>query len=185
MAKSWKASRAPDVPRAPTTIHEIARRYHACAVALAQTLGLAVAEVLREHRERVTAIFIECGRSDLRLPASVTLPPLVVPSGQSNDISLNGSQGAPAERTPEAGHANGQGGETAATGGTPLPTTVPADGDLSCRGQAIAALTPAALAMLLAKTTALVHAEGAGWAPLLAALQAERATRLAQGQRRR
>jgi hypothetical protein len=33
------------------------RRYHACAVALAQTLGLAVAEVLREHRESVTAVF--------------------------------------------------------------------------------------------------------------------------------
>jgi hypothetical protein len=187
MGKTWKSPRAPDTSRAPTTIHEIARRYHACAVALAQTLGLAVAEVLREHRESVTAIFIECGRCDLRLPASVKLPPLVaLVNGQGH-----GSQGTPAIRQTEPGHPHGTGdpeppqARDEVSGDTPLPTTIPADGDLPCRGQEIATLKPGALAMLRAKVAALVHAEGAGWAPFLAALQAERTRRLAQGPRRR
>jgi hypothetical protein len=71
MARSWKPTRAHDAPRAPTTIHEIARRYHACAVALGQTLGLSLAEGLAQHRESVTAVFIECGRCDLCLPGRV------------------------------------------------------------------------------------------------------------------
>jgi hypothetical protein len=54
MARSWKPRQAPP----PTSITEIARRYHAAAVALAQTLGLSVPEVLSQHRESVTAIFI-------------------------------------------------------------------------------------------------------------------------------
>jgi hypothetical protein len=62
MAKTWRSR---PIPR-PTSITEIARRYHAAAVALAQTLGLSLAEVLTQHRESVTAIFIECGRCDLR-----------------------------------------------------------------------------------------------------------------------
>ncbi len=65
----------------------------------------------------------------------------------------------------------------------PRPTAIPADGDLPCRGQEIAALKPAALAMLIAKVAALAHAEGAGWAPLLHALQRERARRVANGRR--
>jgi hypothetical protein len=72
MARDWKPCQAPG----PTSLTEIARRYHAAAVALAQTLGLSVAEVLSQHRESVTAIFIESGRCDLRLPAAVKLPPL-------------------------------------------------------------------------------------------------------------
>jgi hypothetical protein len=71
------------------------------------------------------------------------------------------------------------------TGDTPLPTSLPSDGALPCAGAEIATLKPAQLAMLVSKVATLVHAEGAGWAPLLAALQAERATRLAQGPRRR
>jgi hypothetical protein len=76
MAREWKPRQVPS----RTSITEIARRYHACAVALGQTLGLSLAEVLTQHRESVTAIFIECGRSDLRLPANVKLPPLAAPA---------------------------------------------------------------------------------------------------------
>jgi hypothetical protein len=72
MARDWNARPAPR----KTTITEVARRYHAAAVALAQTLGLSVPEVFAQHRESVTAIFIECGRCDLRVPAGVQLPPL-------------------------------------------------------------------------------------------------------------
>jgi hypothetical protein len=74
MARDWKARPAP----AKTSLTEIARRYHAAAVALAQTLGLPLEAVLSQHRESVTAIFIEASRCELRLPAGVHLPPLVV-----------------------------------------------------------------------------------------------------------
>jgi hypothetical protein len=161
MARSWKSRPAP----VPTSITEIARRYHAAATALAQTLGLSVSEVLAQHRESVTAIFIECGKCEVRLPAAVKLPPLatVTPVVQANGA---------ADPEPPA----------ATNGGAP-PTTIPADGDLPCRGQEIAALKPAQLAMLLSKVATLVHAEGDGWVPLLHALQAERAARVANGQR--
>jgi len=74
MARDGKSRQAPR----PTSITEIARRYHASAVALAQTLGLPLEAVLSQHRESVTAIFIEASRCELRLPAGVQLPPLVV-----------------------------------------------------------------------------------------------------------
>jgi hypothetical protein len=41
MARDWKARPAPK----PTTITECARHYHSCAVALAQTLGPALAKM--------------------------------------------------------------------------------------------------------------------------------------------
>jgi hypothetical protein len=129
MARDWNARPAPQ----KTTITEVARRYHAAAVALAQTLGLFLPEVLTQHRESVTAVFIECGRCDLRVPASVRLPPL-------------GAQGdGQAVRHPQAGQANGagdpappRGEQEPLHGDPPIPTTIPADGDLPCAGQEIA-----------------------------------------------
>jgi hypothetical protein len=181
MAREWKARQIPS----RTSITEIARRYHACAVALGQTLGLSLAEVLTQHRESVTAIFIECGRSDLRVAAGVKLPPLAAPA--------NGHQDVAAVSTIDSDNRNGagdlepqqEGEEEMTTGDTPLPTSLPSDGALPCAGAEIATLKPAQLAMLVSKVATLVHAEGAGWAPLLAALQAERTRRLAQGPRRR
>jgi hypothetical protein len=55
---------------------------------------------------------------------------------------------------------------------------------LPCSGQAITGLKPAALAMLVSKVARLVQDNGDHWVPLLAALQAEQAARLARGQRR-
>jgi hypothetical protein len=48
----------------------------------------------------------------------------------------------------------------------------------------ISTLKPAQLAMLVSKVARLMHDDGDRWVPLRAALQAERAARLAQGQRR-
>jgi hypothetical protein len=63
------------------------------------------------------------------------------------------------------------------------PAVVPTDAGLPCSGQAISGLKPAQLAMLVSKVARLVHDDGDRWVPLLAALQAERAARLARGQR--
>jgi hypothetical protein len=85
MAKPWKAPAASDHRRPPDTIHEICRRYYACAVALAQAMGLPLSETfLREHRESISCCFIEAGRAGVRLPAGVPLPPLVAPVAEGN-----------------------------------------------------------------------------------------------------
>jgi hypothetical protein len=159
MARDWKARPTP----AKTSLTEIARRYHAAAVALAQTLGLSVPEVLMQHRESVTAIFIEASRAELRLPASVQLSPLVVPPQAE----------APAEAAPTVAH-----------GETVPPTMIPPDAGLPCGGQGNATLKPAQLAMLLGKVTRLAEAKGGPWEVLRQALQAERADRITRGQRR-
>ena len=71
---------------------------------------------------------------------------------------------------------------TNGTGELAFPTRIPTGGlVLPCGGALIGDLRPAQLALLLGKVAALVHAEGARWIPLLAALQAERATRLDRG----
>jgi hypothetical protein len=183
MGRDWKSRPAPR----PTTITEIARRYHAAAVALAQTLGLSLQEVLAQHRESVTAIFIESGHCDLRLPASVQLPPLAAPvglpagaqgtNGSGPEAAAVGSARTPGAEPPPVG-AQGTNGEA------PPPTTIPPDAGLPCGGQAIDALKPAQLAMLIAKVARLVQDEGGPWVPLLHALQRERQARMARGKRR-
>lgn len=176
MARNWKSRQAPP----PTSITEIARRYHAAAVALAQTLGLSVPEVLSAHRESVTAIFIECGRCDLRLPGGVKLAPLVQPNGQApENLPTEDTEVLREDRPLADPSTNGTVAETAT--GVAIPTTIPTGWPSG--GQVLAALKPATLHMLIAKTAALVHAEGAGWVPLLASLQAERARRLERGRK--
>jgi len=191
MARDWK----PRQPPAKTSLTEIARRYHGCAVVLAQTLGLSVQEVLAQHRESVTAIFIESGRCDLRLPAAVKLPPLVTTAVGPSHGRQSGEPVV--EDTTTVVSPNGQPAGTAAEGsappatpevvpreGTPvpdLPTTIPAG--LPCAGQVITQLRPSQLRMLLSKVDGLAAEEGRRWQPLLEALAAERAARLAKGQR--
>src|SRR6266404_5683807 len=73
----YSPRRQPDAPSTPTTITELARRYHSCAVALAKSLGLPMSEAfLRDHRESVSSIFIASDRAGVRLASGVTLPPL-------------------------------------------------------------------------------------------------------------
>jgi hypothetical protein len=164
MARGWTPRQAPP----PTSITEIARRYHAAAVALAQTLGLSLAEVLSQHRESVTAIFIESGRCDLRLPAGVPLPHVA----DAHTVSDRKANGAPTVSESSPIDANGH---------TPPLTVVPTDAVLPCGGMAIPALTPAQLAMLVSKVARLVSDGADQWVSLLHALQVERARRLERG----
>ena len=62
-------------PQKPS-ITEVARRYHAAAVAVATTFGIPLEEVLNERREIVTAVFMQASREGLKLPATVELPML-------------------------------------------------------------------------------------------------------------
>jgi len=68
------------------SITEVARRYHACALAVAHTFGISLEEAVSERREICTAIFMQASREGLKLPATVelptlaTLPPLLLPS---------------------------------------------------------------------------------------------------------
>jgi hypothetical protein len=64
------------------------------------------------------------------------------------------------------------------------PMTIPADAGLPCGGQGIDRLKPAQLAMLISKVARFAEEHGGRWQALLAALQAERAQRLARGRRR-
>jgi hypothetical protein len=180
MARDWHAHPAPK----PTTITEVARRYHAAALALSQTLGLSLTEVLTQHRESVTAVFIEACRCDLRVPASVTLPPLGAAAAEGQGHGRAEWSGDAPGHALQAALPVGEPGPS--NGDTPaLPTIIPSDGELPCAGQEIATLKPAALAMLIGKVATLAHREGAGWAPLLHALESERSKRLARGQRPR
>ena len=68
------------------SITEVARRYHAAAIAVATTFGITLEEVLNERREIVTAVFMQASREGLKLPATVelptlaTAPPLLLPA---------------------------------------------------------------------------------------------------------
>jgi hypothetical protein len=169
MAREGKSRPAPE----PTTIHEICRRYVATAATLAKVMGLPLTEAfIKEHRESIACCFIESGRAGVRLRASVTLPPLATADGQMKSIDSNGQEGTDVSTIVETPN------------GHTIPTCIPADGDLPCRGQEIAALTPAQLAMLLSKVARRVQDGADDWVPLLHALQAERGKRLEAGRRR-
>jgi hypothetical protein len=166
---------------------------------------------LAQYPSAVSTVFIECSRCELRLPASVKLPPLVPPNGHgvlqpeaSNRAIAEAVGGAhvleeifqptprpprlPPKKVEEIFQAirSIETSPAAREAEAPaLPTTISGDGDLPCAGQEIALLKPAALAMLIAKVARLAHREGADWAPLLAALTREREARLAKGRRPR
>jgi hypothetical protein len=76
--------------------------------------------------------------------------------------------------------AHGQG--ESVNGDGPLPTQIPTDQQLPCGGALIGDLTPAQLHMLVGKV-GLRHLSDPTVAPLLQALEHERATRLTNGQR--
>jgi hypothetical protein len=171
MERNGRPRRRLEALRAPTTLHEITRRYYACAVALAKAMGVPMSETfLQAHRESISCCFIEAGKAGVRLPSAVQLPPLE-PAGHP----------AP-EPEPDRDPLPPGEGEvpppllTAAS----LPTRVPAG--LPCAGQAIDGLKPAQLHMLCGKTGLRAMADPS-LQPLHVALLAERARRFAQGQR--
>jgi hypothetical protein len=183
MAREWKSRPAPR----PTTITECARRYHACAVALSQTLGVPLAEVLTQYHTAVASVYIESSKCELRLPAHVTLPPLAVeakaleaPADESNSTTRNvfpeatGHQ-ARADESMVSAH------KAFVAGDAPPPPTIPPG--LPCAGALVVDLRPAQLSLLLGKVDRLAAAQGGRWRALLEALVAERQARVAKGQR--
>jgi hypothetical protein len=180
MATPRTPRRRPDTSSgAPTTLTECARRYHACALALAKSLGLPMtAAFLQEYHSAISCVYIEAGRAGVRLPSGVQLPPLVQASGEH-------SPPEPGQAAPVAGISEPSGENSPPNGDTPPLTVVPPDAGLPCGGQAISALKPAALSMLISKVARLLHDEGERWVTLLHALQAERAARLDRGRKPR
>jgi hypothetical protein len=190
MATSRTPRRRPEAPSAPpTTITELARRYHSCAVALATSLGLPLTEAfLRDHRESVSSIFIAADRAGVRLPAGVQLPPLAeAPVASVNGHGATGDTPTPAviPGEPVADGATG----VAPTNGHPppltvadLPTHIPAGMQLPCAEALIVDLTPPQLHMLCGKVGLKALADPS-LARLHLALLQERARRFANGQK--
>jgi hypothetical protein len=178
MERNGRPRRRPEAPSAPTTLTEITRRYYACAVALAKAMGLPLSETfMREHRESISCCFIEAGRVGVRLPPGVQLPPLAAPPADATHAHPVVIR---EDRPPADPSANG----SVPRDGTivPIPTTIPPDSGLPCGGALIANLTPPQLHMLVSKVGFRILAEPT-YAPLLHALQAERAARLAKGRK--
>ena len=188
MTKSGTPRRRPEAPSAPTSLHEITRRYYACAVALAKAMGVPMSETfLREHRESISCCFIEAGRAGVRLPPAVQLPPLTAPSADAAngppvvaqqdrppvDPSTNGS-------VPE--HGTGVPSPTTSPTAGGLPTSIPAGLQLPCAEALIVDLRPAQLALLCGKVGLRALADKS-LEPLHVALLAERARRFEGGQK--
>jgi hypothetical protein len=177
MEKAWTPARPSRPPRPRETLTALARRYHGCALALSRTLGMPLETVLRDYAAAVSTLFIEASRQGIRLPPPAILPPLHRATGGHHLATgghhlATGDNGDVLDVSPPA--SNGE---------AHTPTTIPADGDLPCRGMEIGELNPAQLYMLLSKVAHLAHVEGDGWVPLLTSLQHERQRRVAEGQR--
>jgi hypothetical protein len=176
--------RRPDAPSgAPTTLHEITRRYYATAITLAKAMGLPMSEqFIHEYRESIACCFIAADRAGVRLPPAVQLPPLSEPSADATTGQAPEASGAMSSQLDMHGSGMPPAPEATSNGHTP-PVAIPADTDLPCRGQLLVDLKPASLSMLIGKLKGLAEAQGGRWVVLLQALQAERASRLARGKR--
>ena len=183
MERTGRPRRRPEAPRAPTTLTEITRRYYACAVALAKAMGVPMSETfMKEHRESISCCFIEAGRTGVRLPSGVQLPPLTAPPveapAEAGEIMCSGRPPAP-EEPPTNGDTPPL---SVITTVAELPTRIPAGLQLPCAEALIADLRPAQLALLCGKVGLKALPEKS-LEPLHVALLAERARRFAQGQR--
>lgn len=66
------------------TIYEVARRYVACAYALADILGIDPYTMISKHREVVSNVFQQASREGIRIDSKVDIPrlfPIIVDSG--------------------------------------------------------------------------------------------------------
>lgn len=178
MAKSWNARPAPK----PTTITEAARRFHAVAWALAQSLGVPLAEVLRDYSAAVSTVYIEVSKCEVRLPAGVQLPPLAPANGQGEAPEAAPEAGGELSSNADENPAVGRPPEAPAPDEAPAPVAIPQG--LPCAGSLIVDLKPAQLSLLLGKLAHLAEAKQGAWAVLLTALRNERQTRLANGRKR-
>ena len=189
--------RRPEASIAPTSLHEITRRYVATALALSKAMGLPLSETfMKEHRESISCCFIEAGRAGVRLPPAVQLPPLapvtfVTPEVETVSVSevitelpvLDGTPEPEPDREPlppEEGEASA----ISTNGDAPLPTRIPTGDGWPCSGYEIATLKPAQLHLVLARAGFRAHNDTSVM-PLLAALQVEREQRLQRGRKPR
>jgi len=62
--------------RSRPTIYEVARRYAGCVYALSGVLGINPYEVLKNHREVCTAVFMQASREGIRISSNVEFPPI-------------------------------------------------------------------------------------------------------------
>jgi hypothetical protein len=173
--------RRPEAPSAPTTLHEITRRYYACAIALAKAMGVPLSETfIREHRESISCCFIEAGRAGVRLPSGVQLPPLTAPPveapAEAGEIMCSGRPSAPEAPT------TGDTALSVITTVAELPTRIPAGLQLPCAEALITDLRPPQLSLLIGKVGLRALAEKS-LEPLHVALLAERARRFEGGKK--
>jgi hypothetical protein len=197
MERNGRPRRRLEASSAPTSLHEITRRYYATAIALAKAMGVPMSETfLQAHRESISCCFIESGRAGVRLPPAVQLPPLGIETSISSPASvmddglsaltpavatLDGAVGS-SDVTPLP-PGEGEATMVSTNGDAPLPTRIPTGDNWPCAGHEIAQLKPAQLHLVLAKAGFRAHADTT-LMPLLAALQIERAKRIEQGKRR-
>jgi hypothetical protein len=62
--------------RQKPSIYEVAKRYAACTYALADILGIDPLSMLKNHREVITAVFMQASREGIRIRPEVKIPPL-------------------------------------------------------------------------------------------------------------
>ena len=183
MERNGRPRRRPDVPSAPTTLTEIARRYYATAIALSKAMGVPLSETfIREHRESISCCFIEAGRAGVWLPPSVQLPPLSEPTveapAEAGEIMCSGRPPAP-EEPPTNGDTPPL---SVITTVAELPTRIPAGLQLPCAEALIVDLRPPQLSLLIGKVGLRAMADKS-LEPLHVALLAERARRFEQGRK--
>jgi hypothetical protein len=199
MGRNRPPRRRPEAPSAPTTITELARRYHSCAVALARSLGIPMSETfLLQFHNAISSIFIASDRAGVRLAPSVPLPPLadatVASTNANANVAHNIAQSSPTDVTGDANnvahnvaqsspHGQPEPEGPDCTGLVPPPDRVPAEADLPCKGQLIVDLRPAQLSLLIGKVGRLAEQHGGQWEILLAALEAERERRMDKGRK--
>jgi hypothetical protein len=206
MERNGRPRRRPEAPSAPpTTITELARRYHSCAVALSRSLGIPMSETfVLEFHNAISSIFIAADRAGVRLPPAVQLPPLA-------EAPVAERLRREAETRANAGiHGGGEGAGSAESPVNPgseetllnasqdkngdppplsvitrvadLPTRIPAGLQLPCAEALITDLRPPQLSLLIGKVGLKALADPA-LQGLHVALLAERARRFESGQR--
>jgi hypothetical protein len=190
MAPNGRPRRRFEAPPAPTSLTECARRYHGAALALARTFGVPLtADFVRDYHPAISTIYIEAGRAQIRLPPTVQLPPLAPAGNPAPEPEPDRDPLPPGEGEAPDGAVSDLSEAVEAdvpdfappTDQAPAPLTIPTG--FPSAVVRITDLKPGVLPMLIAKTAALVHAEGEAWVPLLGALQSERATRLERGRK--
>ena len=189
MDRNGRPRRRPEAPSAPTTLTEIARRYYACAVALAKAMGLPMTEDFCASIAKASRAALskpakrECGcrrRSSSRRWSwtrrwcrSTARPPRQSPRAAGSFCqALTKNRGRPTRGQPgnfQATRRKNRPRPSLSLQERGKPRSPPSRWTPACpvQGQTIAMLKPAQLRMLLSKVDQLAGVEGHAWLPLL------------------